>query len=1456
MRVCVRLLAFLCIFDLCGSLVDGGGSAKERPVTYRHFRVTDEDGAVASVEPIAAEPQPLWARDVSQSSYDWSISPVPKQSYFEGPIPFVVPPPEESGEPFHAHNHQPDITWLPNGDLFAIWYSTTRESGTELTVLASRLRAGNMRWDPAYEFFKAENRNMHGNSIFHDGQGKLHHLNGMGPEGATGWGRLALLHRYSVDNGVTWSVARPVSSGANYQTRHQVIAGTRMTRGGILIQACDATPAGEGPTALHISRDGGRTWSDPGGDIRGIHAGVVELRDGRWMALGRGQAIDGYMPMSVSDDSGKTWRYSASPVPPIGSGQRLVLMRLREGPLLLVSFTSGDRKKPEAGHMAFPDRNGKAFIGHGMFAALSFDEGRTWPVRKLLAPHEGTYDGGAWTGEFTATPDRAEHAGYLAATQTPDGVIHLISSRLHYRFNLAWLRQPAERGLPGRTFINSVGMEMIRVEPGTFLMGSEEVYKEKPIHRVHITKPFHMAATQVTNAQYEQYDLGHKALRGKYGLSKENDEAVLFVSWHDAVGFCRWLSDQEGATYRLPTEAEWEYAARAGTTTRYNAGDTLPAEFHRNQQSGLGATPVPLHVGTTTPNAWGLHDMHGLVEEWVCDWYGPYTDGEKTDPVGRKDGAVKVTRGGSHGTPVEFLRSATRLGTLPEDRSWLIGFRVVRAEIPDTEPLPPEEPRKWARDIKQTPYQWAGKTAEPYFAKPQSFVKIPRGSAGPLYCRFADLDFRTNHVNHMPAVAWLDNGDLFAVWYSTTGTGRDMTTAASRFRAASEDWTEADVFFNAPGRNQTGSSLFTDRDGVLYWFNGLSAAQGHQVNNAMIMSKSVDHGKTWSRPILVNPDRNDPERVNLPMDNVNPDTTINEDGRIVIYSDNNSGRLRGGATVVTLIDLDEGKVEFSKGQIAGIHATAVRLKEGRVLAVGRTVGDTDLWDVNTLPMSVSLDGGNTWEYSDSVFPAIGHGQRPVLMRLQEGPLLLISFAGRGKSGDGMLFKDNNGREFRGYGMFGAISFDDGETWPVRKLITPADGETYDGQGATRDFSATHTQAEHRGYLTATQTPDGVIHLLSSGLHYRFNLAWLKEPHEGASPIQHVKVFYKDGRFGGWPANGGMWIWGDEILVAYTEADHQDRSGHAYDGSTARSMFARSLDGGETWSREDAYAQGITGEAHDHCVGERAKPAHPLTELIGFSDPDFAMLFHRQNVHNGASYFYYTYDRGKSWAGPFEFPRLDTHGLAARTDYIVGGPHEMLAFLTAAKSDGREGRIAAMRTNDGGLTWQRIAWIGEEPELGRNFAIMPSSIRLSSQRLLTVIRHRQANRTWLTSYLSEDNGHAWKRLGDPVSDNVNSPPALLRLPDGRIVLVYVFRRGSGDGSSVCARVSSDAGRSWSPEIVLREKEGANGDVGYPRIVRRLDGKLVITYYWNHAMRNDLPCYRYIAATIWDLGSSRF
>lgn len=115
------------------------------------------------------------------------------------------------------------------------------------------------------------------------------------------------------------------------------------------------------------------------------HSSVVELEDGKLLAIGRGENIDGHSPMSISDNMGKTWTHYPSPFPPIGGGQRSVLMRLNEGPIIYVSFTDY-RNSPRQNGMIFTDIQGNKFRGHGVFAALSFDEGRTWPRRKLITP--------------------------------------------------------------------------------------------------------------------------------------------------------------------------------------------------------------------------------------------------------------------------------------------------------------------------------------------------------------------------------------------------------------------------------------------------------------------------------------------------------------------------------------------------------------------------------------------------------------------------------------------------------------------------------------------------------------------------------------------------------------------------------------------------------------------------------------------------------------------------------------------------------------------------------------------------------------------------------------------------------------------------------------------------------------------------------------------------------------
>ncbi|MBN1418326.1 MAG: exo-alpha-sialidase, partial [Planctomycetes bacterium] len=377
--------------------------------------------------------------------FDGSGGPDPEKPYFRGPREYVKVPAGMNGPLFSRHNHCPALAACPNGDLLAIWYTTNSEPGRELAIAASRLRRGSEGWDPASPFWDAPDRNDHASALLWDGDSTLFHLNGLSTDAT--WGKLALVMRTSTDNGATWSKARLIDP--DHGLRNMPIAGVFRMKDGTIVLPCDAVTGGNGGTAIHISRDAGKTWIDPGAGrpqprftagstgawIAGIHAAVAEIEDGGLLAFGRGDSIDGRMPKSVSADLGKTWTYAASEFPAIGGGQRAVLRRLREGPLLFACF---------AARQTLTDAAGNARRVSGLFGALSFDDGATWPVRRLITDDgpPRSVDGGGNTHLFTLGPDSAEPRGYLACIQAPDGLIHLISSKQHYAFNLAWLRSP------------------------------------------------------------------------------------------------------------------------------------------------------------------------------------------------------------------------------------------------------------------------------------------------------------------------------------------------------------------------------------------------------------------------------------------------------------------------------------------------------------------------------------------------------------------------------------------------------------------------------------------------------------------------------------------------------------------------------------------------------------------------------------------------------------------------------------------------------------------------------------------------------------------------------------------------------------------------------------------------------------------------------------------------------
>ena len=229
-------------------------------------------------------------------------------------------------------------------------------------------------------------------------------------------------------------------------------------------------------------------------------------------------------------------------------------------------------------------------------------------------------------------------------------------------------------------YTNELGMEFVLVRPGEFMMGSTRREPgregdEGPRHQVRITKGFTMGAHEVTQEQYAEV-MGRNP--SKFSGAQNPVEQV---SWNDAVEFCTRLSRKEGRTYRLPTEAEWEYAGRAGSTTAYCYGND-PGQLGEYAWYEGTSGEKTHQVGLKQPNAWGLYDVHGNVWEWCQDWYADYKRGPAEDPVGVASGVYRVVRGGSwFDYPLAF-RSASRGRNSPSCRSDDQGFRVVFAPGP------------------------------------------------------------------------------------------------------------------------------------------------------------------------------------------------------------------------------------------------------------------------------------------------------------------------------------------------------------------------------------------------------------------------------------------------------------------------------------------------------------------------------------------------------------------------------------------------------------------------------------------------------------------------------------------------------------------------------------------------------------------------------------------------------
>ncbi len=248
--------------------------------------------------------------------------------------------------------------------------------------------------------------------------------------------------------------------------------------------------------------------------------------------------------------------------------------------------------------------------------------------------------------------------------------------------------------------ISDLEMVMIPIPAGTFVMGSPDdeegrFFSEEPQTTVTISRPFWMSKFEVTQGQYEELMGTNPSWFKNVGTKAPVEQ----VTWDDAVEFCQRLTKHERSTgnlsvdfkYQLPTEAQWEYACRAGMATRFSYGNdpgSSDLENYAWYQDNSGNTTHP--VGEKLANPWGLHDMHGNVSEWCLDWYRNFLDGENLiDPAGPTLGALRVNRSGNWGDLADLCRSASRSGFVPSGTRRILGFRPILVSIPK-EPEPPE----------------------------------------------------------------------------------------------------------------------------------------------------------------------------------------------------------------------------------------------------------------------------------------------------------------------------------------------------------------------------------------------------------------------------------------------------------------------------------------------------------------------------------------------------------------------------------------------------------------------------------------------------------------------------------------------------------------------------------------------------------------------------------------------
>jgi predicted neuraminidase len=874
--------------------------------------------------------------------------------------------------------------------------------------------------------------------LFQPRQGPLLLFYKVGPSPSAWWGMVMT----STDAGRTWSAPRRLPDGILGPIKNKPV---QLANGDIL---SPSSTEGEAGWRIHFERstDGGQTWASTGpipalGSIQAIQPSILVHPGGRLQALGRTR--EGRIFQTWSLDNGQTWEpLTLTELPNPNSGTDAVT--LSDGRHLLVYNHN-------------PLRSGRKPLN----VALS-DDGRTWHGALVLEDDFSKRDGFA----------------YPSVIQTRDGLVHVVYTWDRKRIKHAVIdprrlqtRPIVDGAWPGET--NSIGIELASIPAGAFVMGNPAGdWDEQNTHEVVIPAPFKLSMDEVTLAQYQQFRPQHRcSLQGK----------ATGVSWYDAVAFCDWLSKREGKPYRLPTEAEWEYACRASTRSPFWSGDQPPPD--------------------RAPNPWNLRGTHDAVMEWCADWHAPYPLGSRTNPVGPAGGLVKVVRGDKPDDDsrlkdepgrqaADYRGSANRAGLPPafgvakmqvgiaqaeagEDASaspatppgWHhVGFRVVQAPPPATPPS--VEPAPFARQlVKRPPPRPVLRQApdQPYFRK-RYLLPIPPDNSPPRARAAAGLHPAIRGHNHSPALEVCPNGDLLLILYTSNFEYEPgVSLLGARLRFGAEEWDFPEPLFDTPDVNDHGPLLFTDwkNHGKLWLFWGWPKMRAGAYPFQWMTSE--DSGATWSEvrfPQFTTP---------IGPHSRQPINSAFRDKRGTLFVASDARKTDS----VLWATRDHGRTwQDTGGRTAGRHTTFALLRNGAILGMGGKSTDIEGY----MPQAVSRDGGRTWVVSKTPFPAQGVNQRPSLLRLSSGRLLFAAdFQRRGNvAPEGVTDR----------GCYVAVSDDDGATWRFKKLpgTQPHEKPEYQADPDTL------------GYTVLRQAPNGMIHLVTTMntpcLHFEFNEAWV------------------------------------------------------------------------------------------------------------------------------------------------------------------------------------------------------------------------------------------------------------------------------------------------------------------------------------------------------------------------------